>query len=147
MSKCFVILSSWYFIIVITCLFVIVVQLLSSVQLCAPPLTAICQAFLSFPISWSLLEFTSIKLVSCLNISSPAALLLMKYIRICRCIFVCLWYCIYIWLIAIKTYSSTNCFYLLPVFLLRYSFSYRFKKLYILYISIIYIIQWSIAQP
>ena len=85
------------------------------------------------------LEFTQIhitELVSYLNISSPAALLLMKYICICRCIFVCLWYYIYIWLIAIKTYSSTNCFYLLPVFLLRCSFSYWFKKLFYIYINI-----------
>ena len=130
MSKCFVLLSGWYFIIVITCLFVIVVQLLSFVWLCATPWTAVSQTFLSFTISWSLLEFTSTELMSYLNISSPAALLLMKCICICRCIFVCLWYYIYI------TYSSTNCFYLLPVFILRCSFSYWFKKLLYIYIFI-----------
>ena len=137
MSKCFVISSSWYFIIVLTCLVAVVVQLLSFVWLCATPWTAVCQAFLSFTISWSLLKFTSIGLVSYLNISSPGTFLLMKYICICRCIFVYLWYYIYIWSIAIKMYS-TNCFYLLLFFLLRCFFSYWLKKLFI-YIIYTYI--------
>jgi len=37
-------------------------QLLSRVQLLVTPLTAACQAFLSFTISWSLLKLMSIKL-------------------------------------------------------------------------------------
>ena len=43
--------------------FVVVVELLSSVWLFAIPWTAACQASLSFIISWSLLRFVSIELV------------------------------------------------------------------------------------
>ena len=52
---------------------VIVVQLLSHVQLFATPWTAICQAPLSFTISWSLLKFMSIESVI-LSISSSNTL-------------------------------------------------------------------------
>ena len=43
---------------------VVVVQLLSRVQLFATPWTAACQASLSFTISWSLLRFMFIELVT-----------------------------------------------------------------------------------
>ena len=47
--------------------YVVVVQLLSHVQLLATPLTAACQAPLSFTISWSLLQFMSTELVMLSN--------------------------------------------------------------------------------
>ena len=56
MSKCFVISSSWYFIIVLTCLVVAVVQLLSFVRLCN---TMNC-SMPGFPVLHHLLEFTRI---------------------------------------------------------------------------------------
>ena len=70
-----------------------------------------------------------VKLISYYCYNLPFLLMKYIYINIYGCIFVCIWYYIYIWLIAIKMYSSTNCFYLLPIFLLRYYFSYWFKKL------------------
>ena len=40
---------------------IVVVQLLSQVQIFAAPLTAACQASVSFTVSWSLLKFMSIE--------------------------------------------------------------------------------------
>ena len=58
--------------------FIIVVQSLSCVQLFATPLTAGCQASLTFTISWSLIKLMSIELVMAsnhLNLCHPFLLL------------------------------------------------------------------------
>ena len=60
LHPCLCVITDWN---AVMLLFVIVVQSLSCVRLFATPWTAVCQASLSFTISWSLLKLMSIESV------------------------------------------------------------------------------------
>ena len=58
------------------CIFVVLVQFLSHLQLFVTTWTAACQASLSFTISWSLLKLMSIELVMASNESESCSVVL-----------------------------------------------------------------------
>ena len=65
-DKCFCFLL-FLFILFLFLFPLVVVQLLSQVQLSATPWVAVCQASLSYAISWTLLKFMSIESVMLSN--------------------------------------------------------------------------------